>query len=144
MDAKKGLDQKAGPKAFDLKTHLKNGIRNLSYRCPMRTELLKKVRVPTPPDFPNQRLKHVVPCAHCKQLFAQNEIQVDHIFSVVPTTGWPDAPKSDLYVLPDGAKDMNVLVYRTFVSPDQLQALCLVCHKAKSKEENARRRANKC
>lgn len=127
------------PRTFNLKQYLKNGIRRLSYRHPQRSEAAKLVRIPAPADWPNKRVKWVAPCAICKQLFELGDMQVDHINPIIPISGWPEAPKSELYEH-NGMPDMNVLVYRTFVSADKLQLVCTIDHKVKSKLENVARR----
>ncbi len=128
------------PKQFVLSAFLKNALRRLSYKIRARTEAYAAVRIPRPADWPNQRVKWVVPCAICTKLFEMGDTQCDHIEPIIPVTGWPLAPDSPLYALEPQAKDMNVLVYRTFVSADKLQILCKECHKAKSGLENAERR----
>ena len=130
-------------KKFVLSAFLKNAIRRLSYKIRARTEAYAAVRIPRPSDWPNQRVKWVVPCASCGKLFAMGDTQCDHIEPIIPLTGWPLAPDSKLYDLEPQAKDMNVLVYRTFVSADKLQILCKPCHKIKSGAENAERRGAK-
>lgn len=126
-------------KEFNLKQYLKNGVRRLSYRYPARSQAVALVRIPRPLDWPNKRVKWVCPCAACKKVFELGDMQADHVEPIIPVTGWPEAPKSDLYDH-RGGPDMNVLVYRCFVSPDKYQMLCKECHKTKSKAENAQRR----
>lgn len=128
------------PKQFVLSAYLKNAIRRLSYKIRARTEAYALVRIPRPVDWPNQRVKWVVPCASCKNLFEMGKTQCDHIEPIIPITGWPLAPDSPLYDLEPQAKDMNVLIYRTFVQANKLQILCKPCHKIKSGLENAERR----
>lgn len=84
-------------------------------------------------------MKWVVRCAKCEQVFDLKDTQVDHIEPIIPVEGWPEAPTSKFY-LHNGMPDMNVLVYRTFVTPDKLQVLCRPCHKEKSKNENKKRK----
>jgi hypothetical protein len=59
-------------------------------------------------------------------VFARKEIQIDHISPVVPTSGW---------------EGFDNFIARLFCASNGLQTLCKPCHKAKSKEENAARRA---
>jgi len=68
------------------------------------------------------------------------DTQCDHVSPIIPTSGWPAAPLSSLYTCTPEDKDMNVLVYRTFVSANKMQILCKPCHKNKSGFENAMRR----
>lgn len=129
------------PKKFILSAYMKNAVRRLSYKFRSRSEALIAVRIPRPADWPNKRVQYVVPCASCGFLFEQGETQCDHIDPIIPTSGWPQAPKSELYECTTDDKDMNVLVYRTFVPAKRLQIMCRPCHKEKSNAENAIRRA---
>ena len=126
-------------KEFNLKQYMKNGIRRLSYRYPSRSEAIKLARLPAPPEWANKRVKWVCACAACKQVFELSDVQADHIEPIIPVTGWPEAPKSTLYEH-NGGPDMNVLVYRCFVSPNKYQMMCKPCHSIKSKQENVQRR----
>ncbi len=130
-------------KEFNLKAYLKNAIRRASYRHPARAQALNRHRIAAPPDWPNKRVRFVYQCQACKQYFEQKQVQCDHIFSIVPLTGWPDAPKSELYRWVPGLPDWNPIIYRTFVDPDQMQPLCRPCHKDKTKHESTLRRGSK-
>lgn len=127
-------------KKFILSAYVKNAVRRMSYRLPSRATAYAAVRVPRPHDWPNTRVKWVVPCAECTKLFEIGDTQCDHIDPVIPVTGWPHVPTSDLYESGLDDKDMNVLVYRTFVRAEKLQILCKPCHKNKSQAENASRK----
>jgi len=70
-------------------------------------------------------------CAVCGELFDKKEVEVDHIEPVIPLEGLPK-----LGDLPD----YNVYIARLFCPLEDLQVICKIDHKAKSKEENARRR----
>ncbi len=65
-------------------------------------------------------------CELCKQ--QRERIDVDHINPVVPTSGFTTWD--------------NYIAAR-FVTSDKLQGICKDCHKAKTKGENAQRRAIK-
>lgn len=67
-------------------------------------------------------------CTSCSGLFVQSSVQIDHREPVVDKTGF---------------KDWNTYIDRLFCSKDNLQVLCLGCHKIKSKDENAVRRIQK-
>lgn len=127
-------------KKFILSAYMKNAVRRLSYKFRSRSEALIAVRIPRPADWPNKRVQYVVPCSKCGELFEQGDTQCDHIEPIIPVSGWPSAPKSDLYSCQEEDKDMNVLVYRTFVPATRLQIMCKPCHKEKSALENATRR----
>lgn len=128
-------------KKFVLSAYMKNAVRRLSYRFPSRSEAWKAVRIPRPDNWPNKRVQWVAPCVACHKLFEQSDTQCDHIEPIIPVSGWPLAPQSVLYEISPEDKDMNVLVYRTFVAASKLQIMCKICHKLKSKEENGKRKA---
>lgn len=65
-------------------------------------------------------------CAHCKKMVVNKQKVVDHVDPVVS--------------LKSGFVDFNTYVKRLFCSIDNLQVLCLNCHKAKSKAESAERK----
>ncbi len=70
-------------------------------------------------------------CAQCKNDFGIREVQVDHIDPIVPI----GTLSKDM--------DWNTIVDRVFCEEDNLQVLCLECHKVKSKEENKMRKKAK-
>lgn len=67
-------------------------------------------------------------CAKCQKWRIKDEIEVDHIEPVIPVTGW---------------RGFDVSIPRLFCPKEGLQILCLSCHSAKSKSENAERRRHK-
>jgi 5-methylcytosine-specific restriction endonuclease McrA len=64
-------------------------------------------------------------CAHCNQEFRSNQVQVDHIVSVVPLN------------IPSRHLSYNELINRLFCAESNLQILCKAHHAEKSKMENA-------
>lgn len=66
-----------------------------------------------------KRLAQHYRCAACKKEFPKTEIQVDHIEPVVldKFTTWDE------------------FIERLFCNSDNLQAICLICHKRKTKKE---------
>lgn len=128
------------PKKFILAAYLKSAIRRMSYKLRARAEAYAAVRIVRPIDWPNQRVKWVVPCSACKKLFEIKNTQCDHIQPIIPISGWPSVPVSGLYDCGPEDKDMNVLIYRTFVPANKLQILCKPCHTNKSGIENIARR----
>jgi hypothetical protein len=69
-------------------------------------------------------------CNDCREDFAGKEVQVDHIEPVIP--------------IGTAAKDMSwdEIIERLFCTADNLQLLCVPCHKLKSAAEaSARKRA---
>jgi len=68
-------------------------------------------------------------CAACKKGFTRGAVAVDHRTPVVdPTTGFTG---------------WDSYVNRLFTTSENLQILCLECHKAKSGKENKIRRSRK-
>lgn len=63
-------------------------------------------------------------CAACKKEFTSKDVQVDHISPVVD----PDV----------GYVDWNTFIARLFCPKENLQVLCTVCHKRKTKDERAK------
>lgn len=63
-------------------------------------------------------------CAKCKEDFPAKQVQVDHKKPVVD-------PKV-------GFVDWNTYIERMFCEKKNFQILCLECHKAKTKKENAK------
>ena len=72
----------------------------------------------------NKRVKWEYPCAACKGWFLDKQVQVDHI-----------EPAGKLRSFDDLGSFARRLL---FVTPDQLQILCVPCHNAKSAEERRR------
>lgn len=69
-------------------------------------------------------------CAKCRDLYERSETHVDHREPVVRLSGW------------DGSWD--TYRDRLFTSPENLQILCVSCHKEKSKKELQERRKIRC
>ena len=111
---KKSSPKKKRP--FDPKTFAISALRRASYRLGARYEALNKAKISY----------GVYACAACKKAFARKNVQVDHITPIVPLSGWDNF---------DG------YIARLFCHSDGLQILCIGCHKSKTKEENAARKA---
>jgi hypothetical protein len=67
-------------------------------------------------------------CHQCGKAFPSNEIQVDHIDPIIPLHMHYSKVSFELFYV------------RCWCSTDNLQVLCLQCHKAKSKLESAERK----
>ena len=106
-------------KIFDLKKFLIWGLRKLSYRTPMRWEVLKAAK----------RVGNEYNCAMCKKYFERKQVQVDHKEPIIdPTTGFTS---------------WDTYINNLFVSSDGLQVLCRPCHKDKTSKENSKRKKEK-
>lgn len=79
-------------------------------RSKERSECLKKARID----------RGLYVCAICSSQVRSKEIQVDHVESVVPLTGF------------DG---FDNFIQRLWCSEDLLQAICKSCHDTKTKAE---------
>tara|TARA_R110000803_G_scaffold200258_4_gene264561 strand:- start:837 stop:1202 length:366 start_codon:yes stop_codon:yes gene_type:complete len=64
-------------------------------------------------------------CAHCECIFKKIELQADHIEPVLD--------------LEHGFVDWNTYIERLFCPVENFQALCRVCHSAKTIQEDAMR-----
>ena len=67
-------------------------------------------------------------CCECGGEFPASGVQADHIEPVVPLTGFDS---------------WDALIERLYCEVEGFQVMCRGCHKIKTKEENAIRRANK-
>lgn len=67
-------------------------------------------------------------CESCGDLFPAKDMRADHINPIVPVTGFDS---------------WDALIDRLFCEIDGFQAICVDCHKIKTKQENEQRKANK-
>lgn len=111
-----------------LRSFIISQLRGSFRRYAIKYEVLREAATTKKINPDTGRIAQHYRCNGCKKEFVQSQIQIDHIVGVVKATGfttWDDYIKS------------------LFCSKENLQALCLTCHKAKTKEENAERRATK-
>lgn len=107
--AKKQQDFETKRKQF-----VTSSLRRASLRWYARSECIKSARVE----------RGLYKCAMCEGLFKQREIDIDHIKPVVSLQGfttWDD------------------FINRLLCKPEELQAICKVCHLSKSLIEDATR-----
>lgn len=64
-------------------------------------------------------------CASCQETFKRKDVQIDHVNPVVSTNGTTN--------------DLNTYVETLFCEPENLQLLCIPCHKTKSGAEQTLR-----
>ena len=103
-----------------------SALRGAFRRWPPKYDALRAAYVDTYINKASGRMaKHYV-CAECDELYTSKDVQVDHIKPVVD-------PKV-------GFVDYDTLVDRLFCEVSNLQVLCKVCHKAKSKKETVKRK----
>ena len=74
-------------------------------------------------------------CNQCGNLFPQCEMAIDHLRPVVPVDGFTGEKFVDY--------NWNELIQRLYCEADGLQALCKGCHKLKSADERALRKARR-
>lgn len=98
-------------------------LRRAWSRDPKRFEVLRKSRRPYEGENKRQRFEHQ--CNICKEWFKQSDVQVDH-----------DIPCGSFLELTPEC--LGEFAFRMFEG--KLNVLCTLCHKKKSKEENAERR----
>lgn len=60
-------------------------------------------------------------CAACQQEFTSKDVEVDHISPVVSVE--------------EGFIDYNTFIERLFCTKENLQVLCIPCHRLKTKQE---------
>lgn len=74
-----------------------------------------------------RQAKHYT-CANCGDDFPSNGVHVDHLKPIVGVEGF---------------KSWDDFIDKLFCSVDNLQILCIPCHKLKTKEENEARKRSK-
>lgn len=102
----------------ELKRYLVPALRRISMEWPPRSEAKKLARV--------ERGKYK--CASCKMLFHGDDIQMDHIESVVGL---------------DGYKNIETYLRRMLPKRQGWQALCVTCHDLKTEEDRILRTLNR-
>lgn len=96
-------------------------LRNGSRRWPPKYNVLNAAKTEKKVNKKTGRIAQHYKCNICSGEFPAKEIQVDHIQPVVdPLVGF---------------KDWNTFIRRLFCEEKNLQAVCKVCHKEKTKKE---------
>lgn len=99
-------------------------------RWPPKHEVLKEALVGKEVNQRTKRMSNHYKCNKCKKVFPTKEVQVDHIEPIVnPTVGfvsWDD------------------FINNLYCEVDNLQVLCVTCHKKKTEKENKKRKKNDC
>lgn len=114
----------------ELVDFLTNTLRNASVKWPGRAECLRRHRkqvqegvYKTGPKKGQPKYKFYWNCAKCKKDFRnQEDVEVDHIEEVGGFKG-----------------DLHAWALRLFCKQENLQALCIICHKSKSIKSTAER-----
>jgi len=98
---------------------VKQKLRFASLRWPARTECLKRARV--------ERGRYK--CSMCQGIFKVDQVDVDHIQSVVPINNEWSYQEID----------WNIYIPRLLCDVDELQVLCKICHEYKTQIEDTLR-----
>lgn len=106
---------------------IKGALRRVFSRSDLRRKALSNAKA-NYSDESRPRVKTWYYCSECKKHYAGFQMQVDHIDPIIPTYKSLEEMTWDS------------LIDRLWCDPSNLVAICLTCHKAKSKVENAERR----
>ena len=105
-------------------------LRAGSRRWPPKYKTLAAAKTEKKINKKSGRLAQHYLCACCCDEFTSKDVQVDHIVPIIdPKTGfttWDD------------------FIARLFCTEDNMQVLCVGCHKIKSKEEASERKNKRC
>ena len=113
---------------WNLHSQIKGALRRVMSRSPMVKEC-REQSVHAINKGPRGGKQFV--CVACGGCFSGNNIQIDHINPVVPV----DKSLQEM--------TWTQLVKRMFCSTNNLQVLCLDCHKLKTKQERELRKEHK-
>jgi 5-methylcytosine-specific restriction endonuclease McrA len=112
-----------------LKAFITSALRGAFRRFPNKYETLKNAFVGKKINKKTNRLSAHYLCAGCKEEFPTSEVQVDHILPIVD----PEI----------GFISWDEFIKNLFCPSNNLQVLCVSCHKQKTLLENKARK-NKC
>ena len=108
-----------------LRSFITSTIRGGFRRYPPKYEVLKEALLGKQVNIKTGRLAAHYTCNECKLNYPAKEVQVDHIEPVV-------SPK-------EGFISWDKFIERLFCDKENLQVLCLTCHKSKTKLEKEER-----
>ncbi len=107
------------------RTFITTLVRRGFTRYPPRYEVLKSAFTSKKINKKTGRICSHYKCAKCRKAFPTTEVQVDHINPVVdPVVGFVS---------------WDVYIERLYCTKDNLQVLCLTCHKAKTAIERKKK-----
>jgi 5-methylcytosine-specific restriction endonuclease McrA len=110
---------------------LKGAIRRTFSRSDLRRSCIEASVIPGHSDPSRPKVKMWCRCAVCNKPEAKSYMQADHIIPVIPITSTLEHMSWD------------AVIDRHWCAPENLQAVCIPCHKLKTKEENKLRREHK-
>jgi hypothetical protein len=105
---------------------VKSALRSASQRWPPKYEVLNAAKRGKKINSKTGRLAEHYECNACHEQFPAKEVQVNHITPVIPVSGFDSW---------DG------VVERMFCEKDNLEVLCIPCHKSVTAQENQQRYA---
>lgn len=109
---------------------LKGSMRRVFSRSELRRQVISRSQVEyTDPKRP--RVRKWSRCENCKDFVATYQMEVDHITPVIPL----DKTLEEL--------TWDEVIDRLWCNIENLQGLCLTCHKEKSKVERVMRKKNR-
>lgn len=111
-----------------VKSFITSVLRGGYRRWPPKYECLNEAFVEKKVNEKTKRLSKHYKCNKCKNDFPTSEVQVDHIKPIVD----PEI----------GFLSWDLFINNLFCFKDNLQVLCLECHKSKSLKENNKRNKN--
>lgn len=100
-------------------------LRAGSRRWPPKYTTLAEAKTEKKINHKTGRLAQMYLCATCCEEWSAKDVQVDHIDPIIPHTGFTTW---DMYI------------ERLFCDKDNMQVLCLTCHKLKTLEEKELRK----
>lgn len=106
---------------------VKSALRSASQRWPPKYKVLSEAFVGSKINPKSGRVAKFYKCARCMEEFVAKDIQVNHKIPVVPTSGFDN---------------WDSVIERMFCEKEGLEAVCVPCHKAITKQENNERKVN--
>lgn len=107
------------------KSFITSALRTATRRWPPKYKALKDACIGRQVNKATNKLAYHYKCAHCRKLFVQKDVQVDHIDPVV-------APHV-------GFEGWDIFIDRMFCEKNNLQVLCKTCHSVKTQLEKKER-----
>ena len=104
---------------------VKSALRSASQRWPPKYKCLHAAKVGKKINWKTSRVAEHYKCNSCTKEFVLKDVQVDHIKPLVPVTGFTT---------------WDEVINNMYCEADNLQVLCVDCHKIKSNAEKASRK----
>ena len=102
---------------------VKSALRSASRKWPPKYKCLQDAFIGSQINLKSGRMAKHYQCAKCLGAFPSKDVQVDHIHSIIDPT--------------EGFTSWDSVVDKMFCESDNLQCLCIPCHKIKTQEEKA-------